>query len=1787
APGAAAILRPVIFVVNATTRHPPTRFGSAHTHVGHRDVNNKGDDEPYDVIETSTLTAPDAEGNGGGSGEGGEEKGDLYCKILLALQGEKKSGGGCIMEEEISLAASHSCGISPVFPPASNVSDKKMEISSNSASHFFSSSPFSRLSLRRWSKASSPRLAGARELARVTDDDDYTIANAARSNVAKNNKLVRDMEYYPHDDGDGSFHHFCNVSAAVAQVNTHFRENPPVNFFSNRARIVSVSSRHAFPPSKFPRGKMDPSLSSVAGGIGLTMMLGEQQQSGSSSPWISSYDIQNEGILPSGWLEKHAGALPSAILVITTLQLPLKEDDEDFGDDNREEMRKKNQRERFTSIKHVTQIVENLRETLPDKRVVALYVVCLLEESNVMRNDARRKNILDITMEMICQKCQLPRCQVVLLQTPKDLEAEEFESGILRSPYLDVASSISPSLNSAFSAALSPPCAATTMINPLLRELDRSLRDSSSSYYSSLAEAQERKLILWRNRYHSANVSFEVNTLLAAMRCARYAIKVGTLREFQIRTGSVDCSGLLTDNMSSTMRHYDEAYQWVVELHRRAISWRATALTSSNYSSKRSLAPITPGGKFCTMDDMSSPKVTESPGGGIGVELSLLPIPGGTYVSTSSSPAPVPPPPPSLTPMMRRSSPALTSKEGYSTAENIAFFASLWEQCRAVAHIVNAKLLRSSATSSASDDADKFGTVVEQQWCRHRFIFMSEPQGVPNFQPSRNDDFFGPVWHRFMYVTEELLTYACIAEERWHRTLASKTAGVAPAAAADETVDVATSPAILLPLPSYHQPGAPWKVYCELSEAVLGLRRAVLQQSGEGQHLNKWISSSLVIPGRRKFVGSIACGDSGSGTISWQFENELKRDHQAIALGYVLHALDLLDEHLFLCPHDASAGSNLSFSASENPTRQPISSARLHYVAGRLLMSLDDPTGASVHLKIASAQTKLWPSLHLSIRRALSTSTERYAKESTLQNTSASSVIPDTVLPNTTDLQCSCIELLLLPDSGKLLSPTERIETQMRVWPTVSLSTTLISEVIWTHNDTCKIKPPLEFAVSFLNSTHAASSDVVTACVSIKSRLSFQVVIKSMKLLTTSGTHDVDRSLVLSWMPIQSMENASFSNNHESDQGILINPNEMALFITELSLPSNLSHISVDGTSTDAFKFIPKNGRLCNMGFSRAAGNICESRFENLVQQNMRINGEPIDFASISEASPLFHGGVPFVCYGVVLTLERAGSNASLKIRIESPYLISPLRRSGTQRSLMEETNYTSFSWFRPAHHPWCLGPRVLRLLGPRPRMTVTNITGPLTDFRAVKGTVNRILLHLKAGIDVSCWDVRVSIKCTTLKKVELATNSALKVGSINVEPQLNPTFVHRASDPAVKIVTENGVALPSGWEPRKDVGSDESHSPTTSVSPHIGARKSFLFPLDIFYPLDQSLPFKCDAYTSSTSYEVTFTYRQVRSGKRTNKTNDPGDHVVVMLSGIIDWISPLTGEFFPCQGPMKLFPCGIQNSSNMRLEASPEPTSAVGKELIAADGDSIRMRCSLEPSNIGCNVAAAILRVTNKVNLDSSLDMVFSVDWKEKNEREIELYSSDSTLFRKKFMQGSKLSLSYSVLVQDNESGDCQDSTPLGTISVDWKPASLYLRDDLLATVTTDEFGSAHGPLSLPGLTPIIFHGPPCQVLPSLFKASLVIFPSAPKVGTQFCISYRVTNQTAESQTLVLHLNYDQVSDITLFSSPQLLGAGKLKDDTQIGPYETKTSSFTFVSMVAGKVCVPALSVYSCRHQA
>lgn len=79
------------------------------------------------------------------------------------------------------------------------------------------------------------------------------------------------------------------------------------NFFQ-RARIISISARHGFPPSKDPPG----SKSRINEYFHLrTLQISKLLAATKRRPI--------DGILPSGWLEKHSAALPSVILVVIQL----------------------------------------------------------------------------------------------------------------------------------------------------------------------------------------------------------------------------------------------------------------------------------------------------------------------------------------------------------------------------------------------------------------------------------------------------------------------------------------------------------------------------------------------------------------------------------------------------------------------------------------------------------------------------------------------------------------------------------------------------------------------------------------------------------------------------------------------------------------------------------------------------------------------------------------------------------------------------------------------------------------------------------------------------------------------------------------------------------------------------------------------------------------------------------------------------------------------------------------------------------------------------------------------------------------------------------------------------------------------------------------------------------------------------------------------------------------------------------------------------------------------------
>jgi hypothetical protein len=125
--------------------------------------------------------------------------------------------------------------------------------------------------------------------------------------------------------------------------------------FFQRARIISISSRHGFPPSKDPTGQRNRIQAYFDNGT---------RTSGNGSLVTSKLLAATQkhpidGILPSGWLEKHAAALPSVILVIVQIGQHQVQSDQD---------------------QLLLDTLENLQHSLAPKRQVLIQVVGLVQE---------------------------------------------------------------------------------------------------------------------------------------------------------------------------------------------------------------------------------------------------------------------------------------------------------------------------------------------------------------------------------------------------------------------------------------------------------------------------------------------------------------------------------------------------------------------------------------------------------------------------------------------------------------------------------------------------------------------------------------------------------------------------------------------------------------------------------------------------------------------------------------------------------------------------------------------------------------------------------------------------------------------------------------------------------------------------------------------------------------------------------------------------------------------------------------------------------------------------------------------------------------------------------------------------------------------------------------------------------------------------------------------------------------------------------------------------------------
>ena len=243
--------------------------------------------------------------------------------------------------------------------------------------------------------------------------------------------------------------------------------------FFQRARIVSVSARYGFPPSKDPAGTQN--LAFELHEI-MARRLAAAERERAAAGLFRRYPIS--GILPSGWLEKHVHALPSAVLVVCTVCASQ-------GEQDRQD-------------RHLFETIEHLQYSLVPKRQCSIQIIGLMRD--------------DVT----------------------EAQGEEWGQAVLQ----DLTLEDSADAATAFAVALlraSSDLACGDSDRPTseaLRRLHRSARDASLLYY--LRQARRTKDKLFRltddKRRRGQPPPVQLSPLLV-----RYCFKIAIFYEFQTK----------------------------------------------------------------------------------------------------------------------------------------------------------------------------------------------------------------------------------------------------------------------------------------------------------------------------------------------------------------------------------------------------------------------------------------------------------------------------------------------------------------------------------------------------------------------------------------------------------------------------------------------------------------------------------------------------------------------------------------------------------------------------------------------------------------------------------------------------------------------------------------------------------------------------------------------------------------------------------------------------------------------------------------------------------------------------------------------------------------------------------------------------------------------------------------------------------------------------------------------------------------------------------------------------
>jgi len=632
--------------------------------------------------------------------------------------------------------------------------------------------------------------------------------------------------------------------------------------------------------------------------------------------------------------------------------------------------------------------------------------------------------------------------------------------------------------------------------------------------------------------------------------------------------------------------------------------------------------------------------------------------------------------------------------------------------------------------------------------------------------------------------------------------------------------------------------------------------------------------------------------------------------------------------------------------------------ARLYYLAGGILLGMNRHEEAAAQLTKAAKHAQGWRELELAIRRML---IECYGKHmpSPSDVSESSQTLASMILDSYFNAEMSSRDLRRALGHFASLSGGESLK--------------------WYHSSVNEEDSslPFSFAVTFPGTTHATAGEPVKASVLIRSNLDYAVHVNSVVLLSLAGALQIPTNDMLG------AQNAS----EGSEGSIIIQAKTEIVVSTEVNLPKDLSMIASNESGNGGeMQGVAGKGSFSVSARPRSAGvtSAGGARFAS--------EGELSNWHSNSQGWSLrYLGGKPLRCDGLKVVFypvqaERTTGSVEKVTLIELTIeMKKPKTGVNIKRTPFEEDNYIASAWSRPEHVPFSRGPRCLRVLGPQPEMTVTNLSESVTDGKSLEGTVNRILLKLQAGPTERCTDVKFRVDCFTVLMTPSGSTKRLVApeklsseleSSVNMKDPLfrTPIFV-LPSQLSAETSIDYGYDLPAGWE-LAETGQGYSGTVTSSMK---GGETAFV-PLNFFRP---GALLQEDRNICKTDFYITVSYKQERaaghkpkinrrasrqrpvmSGSTKGKEVDAGaveqstsvaidavdessDEVSLEFNGSMLWAQPLSATFV--HGVRKMYPSGSRHPSNgVDSHASADPDD----EFALIDGETVTMKCSLQADN-------------------------------------------------------------------------------------------------------------------------------------------------------------------------------------------------------------------------------------------